>query len=562
MSRSVNLTRFLFFLLLASYAGWGYVSGLVLANNFNAMPLFRDEWKWLDWAIVIAPSMVLKSFLLSRWHRIAASACLGLTRPLVVMEIVFSVAMLAEFSVQFHRAHDRIGGRGDGEEGAMLLSGLLVIALAHLITHGRETPALTPKAKFFLWDRSHVASRDARICLLGMIAIAVLAGGVAGLLFSKGFQDNGPWIWPEILRRVELIAGGFLLGLVILLVQGHWCRSLGFVPWGFFLLTVSLAARSGRLGAKWQLCLFGAAIAWVYLPLLLGMIAATVPRQRLWASFLQHGAAAVAAVWALVYFARAVEVQAGTTHAIILTVLSLLATIAFTYLLFRPFVEQIAEMVFRPLWYPVAFGPGACGLPTRGPLLVIGNHGAMFDPVWLAGVLPLRIRAMMISTILDKPFIRWLAGRVFQAIRVPNEGFRRTAPELEEAVAALRRGESVMIFPEGWLRRREDQPMRRFAQGVHRILEEVPETPVVACWIEDGWGSFTSHKDGPPFKNKKIDFLRRIRIGIELPEVLPPDLLSDAMATRRHLMNRVRHARTYLGLAEHPMPIYGSGEEG
>ncbi len=230
----------------------------------------------------------------------------------------------------------------------------------------------------------------------------------------------------------------------------------------------------------------------------------------------------------------------------------------FTYVLFRPFVELINEVVFRVLWYPVAFGPGKYGLPLRGPALIVGNHAAMFDPVWLSGVLPVRNRAMMISTVLDKPFLKWLCGRVYQAIRVPAEGFRRVAPEIDEAVDALKHGDSVMIFPESFLRRKEEQPIRRFANGVHRILRQCPDTPVITCWIEDGWGSFTSWKNGPPGKNKPMDLVKLIRIGVNEPEILPSELLADNIATRRHLMQRVLHARTHLGLPEYPMPGFAA----
>ena len=40
-------------------------------------------------------------------------------------------------------------------------------------------------------------------------------------------------------------------------------------------------------------------------------------------------------------------------------------------------------------------------------------------------------------------------------------GFRREAPEVQDAIAALDRGQNVLIFPEGWLRRKEEQAVRR-----------------------------------------------------------------------------------------------------
>ncbi len=45
-----------------------------------------------------------------------------------------------------------------------------------------------------------------------------------------------------------------------------------------------------------------------------------------------------------------------------------------------------------------------------------------------------------------------------------------------------------MIFPEGFLRRKEEQPLRRFGQGAWAILQARPDTPVFATWIEGGVG--------------------------------------------------------------------------
>ena len=100
--------------------------------------------------------------------------------------------------------------------------------------------------------------------------------------------------------------------------------------------------------------------------------------------------------------------------------------------------------------------------------------------------------------------------------------YRREAPELREAVAALDRGECVLIFPEGYMRRRVERPLRQFGQGVWHILRERPQTPVVVCWIEGGWGSYTSYYNGPPTVNKKVDWARHIDIGVSAPKVSLP----------------------------------------
>ena len=125
---------------------------------------------------------------------------------------------------------------------------------------------------------------------------------------------------------------------------------------------------------------------------------------------------------------------------------------------------------------------------------------------------------------------------VVHAIRVEASEFRREAPELRQAVAALDRGECVVVFPEGRMRRRDDQLLHRFGQGIWHILRERPNTPVIPCWIEGGWGSYFSYGGGPPTRNKRFDRWRRIDVAVSEPRVLPSAVLADLWATRTQLM--------------------------
>src|SRR6202023_2058801 len=107
------------------------------------------------------------------------------------------------------------------------------------------------------------------------------------------------------------------------------------------------------------------------------------------------------------------------------------------------------------------------------------------------------------------------------------------------------------------LRRKEEQPVRQFGQGVWHILKERPTTPVIACWIEGGWGSYFSYYGGRPMTNKRIDWWRRIDVALQDPEVLDPNILDDQRGTRSFLQSRCVDARKYLGLA----PLTSAEEE-
>ena len=195
-------------------------------------------------------------------------------------------------------------------------------------------------------------------------------------------------------------------------------------------------------------------------------------------------------------------------------------------------------------------GPGLRKFPVVGPVLVIGNHACWFDPTFVTKGLPRPATPMMTARFYKIWFLRPLLKYVFKVIVVPETPIRREAPELRLAIAALDRGECVMLFPEGYLRRKEEVPLRRFGQGVWQILKERPDTPVVACWIEGAWGAWCSFYNGLPTKNKPMDFRRPIRVGLSEAEVVPAELLDDHLRTRIYLMNRVRAVRATLGLPE------------
>jgi 1-acyl-sn-glycerol-3-phosphate acyltransferase len=216
--------------------------------------------------------------------------------------------------------------------------------------------------------------------------------------------------------------------------------------------------------------------------------------------------------------------------------------------LLGPTLELITEIVLLPVYRIRAYGPGRDKIPTRGPLLVVANHSAYLDPLWLGKIIPRRLTPMMTSVFYDKPFIHALMVHVVGAIRVPEATFRREAPELQVAADVMRRGGCLLIFPEGGLRRRDDQLVRHFGQGVWHILRDQPQTPVVVCWIEGGWGSYMSYRNGPPMTNKRVDWWRTIRIGVAEAQVLDPAILADQRSTRAYLQRACLECRRYLGL--------------
>src|SRR5262249_23916169 len=242
------------------------------------------------------------------------------------------------------------------------------------------------------------------------------------------------------------------------------------------------------------------------------------------------------------------EVLATKSLLLLFVIVAAVFCVLAWWLFLREALEQFVEVLIWPFYRVRARGPGLAAQPRDGPLIVIANHTAWFDPLWLAKVVDRSVTPMMTSKYYDLPILHWLMVRVAHAIRVQASGFRREVPEIDEATRVLDRRGCLIIFPEGSMKRKAERPLRTFGQGVWRILRERPATPVMVCWIEGGWGSFTSYSGGPPMTKKPIDWRRPINIAMEAPLVLDKELLAEQRETRTFLMEKCLQARRLLDL--------------
>ncbi len=430
---------------------------------------------------------------------------------------------------------------------------LSILAVAIFVTILCLVPwGSSPRVRFFLFDRQHASNAIARRALFAAGCHALMAAFLVSLALESSPESNDPLPFPRLLWQAGI---AYLVGMLLSLWQCFPQRLSGLIPVAALLSALTLLIALIAPSAEWPILVLAFGLGLAHTAPRNDLLANVPPRQRP-AGLALMMLAQIIGVLAAVGLMRAIP---STRMAGALIAIGLAAIAVYFYL--REFIELLVEAILA-VTYPIrGYGPGAKIVPTRGPLLVVANHSTWLDPLWVAKLMPVRVRPLMSSRFYDLPLISWLMRKVFHTIRVPDSRFRREAPEIQQAISALDRGEIVMIFPEGWLKRRADQSLRRFGQGIYQILREKPQTPVVVCWIEGGWGSYMSYFNGPPTKNKKMDFFRRIRIAISEPEVLSLAVLSDQMQTRRHLMQACLHARTYLGLPELELPPFDGEEE-
>jgi 1-acyl-sn-glycerol-3-phosphate acyltransferase len=399
-------------------------------------------------------------------------------------------------------------------------------------------------------------TRPARVAVLGLAGFqAVVTAGVWPLIGPVFSRPDG----IAILLKVLLYVGvGAACGCFAAGVQGNPRRNPGLVPFGVTGLVIVLLYLMSAAGSEElplvACILLGFMGGLVNVPLRAAYMAAVPADARGNGMAVMNTAIYVLTTGLSLLMVGLVSTKVLQTPAgqlAFLAVLSGLGAVAAWWSYAPQATENVAECILAVMYRVRAHGPGADRIPMEGPVILVGNHSSYLDPFWVFKIVPRRVWPMMTSVFYDLPVISWLMRHFIEAIRVQEATFRREAPELKDAVSRLLAGGCVLVFPEGRLRRKEDELLRRFGRGVWHVLQELPSTPVVVFWVEGGWGSWASYHNGRPFTNKRPDFRRPIDIAVAEPVVLPPEVRADQWRTRQYLMQRCLECRRFLGL---PVP--------
>jgi 1-acyl-sn-glycerol-3-phosphate acyltransferase len=131
-------------------------------------------------------------------------------------------------------------------------------------------------------------------------------------------------------------------------------------------------------------------------------------------------------------------------------------------------------------------------IPATGGVIIAPNHVSHIDTllvarmIWQSGRVP---RFLVKSTLYNLPGIRTLMRGAKQ---IPvYRGARNASDSLDAAVAALRDGEAVVIYPEGTVTKDPAQWPMQAKTGVARLALLAPDIPVVPI---GQWGAQEVHK--------------------------------------------------------------------
>lgn len=146
--------------------------------------------------------------------------------------------------------------------------------------------------------------------------------------------------------------------------------------------------------------------------------------------------------------------------------------------------------------------------PKTGGFLLLANHQSYLDPPLIGSIVPRRINSLARDTLFKNPLFAWLI-RSIDAIPIDRDGLGIAG--LKETLRRLKRGEIVLLFPEGT--RSPDGELQPLKPGFSALATRA-DVPIVPVGIDGAHAAFPRHAKFP----------RPAKITIVVGEPIPADV--------------------------------------
>lgn len=202
-----------------------------------------------------------------------------------------------------------------------------------------------------------------------------------------------------------------------------------------------------------------------------------------------------------------------------------------TYMLAKAIIKPWMAAWFR--WHI----EGSENIPRRGPALLAFNHISFLDPFAAAYVVDLagrRPRFLAKAELFEDKRIAWI---IKGAKQIPVHRGTAAAPmALDQAIEALRQGETIVIFPEGTITSDPDLNPMPAKTGLARLAlaAGAPVIPAAVWGTANVWPKGFAKRWWPP----KQDVC--VRIGTPLPFSGDKDSPADWQSAGIQVMDEIR----------------------
>jgi 1-acyl-sn-glycerol-3-phosphate acyltransferase len=178
---------------------------------------------------------------------------------------------------------------------------------------------------------------------------------------------------------------------------------------------------------------------------------------------------------------------------------------------FYYFVKNTFRLFFR--LYNRLEVCGLSNVPDGGPMIVASNHASFADPPLIGGVLPIRLRYLAKESLFRFPLLGFFI-RTLGAVPVSREDSQKAGAVMKLLLALLKRGESVLLFPEG--SRSADGRLKPLEAGV-AYLSVKTGVPVLPVYVKGSYEAWPKGRALPRPSKLKLSISRLIYPDTNMP---------------------------------------------
>lgn len=189
-----------------------------------------------------------------------------------------------------------------------------------------------------------------------------------------------------------------------------------------------------------------------------------------------------------------------------------------------------------------------CDFPEGQPYIVMANHESYLDPPLLIWQVPFPLRFIAKKDLFYIPILgfgMWLMGHIF----IDRQNHSRAISSLKQAAEKIKKGRSVLVFPEGTRSQQKDTELLPFKKGgfMLAIESQVPILPIgIAgtgqCLAKGTWlirhGNVCYHV-GCPISTQGLSaddrdrLMQEVRSNIEALREHAHQILSERVSNKR-----------------------------